>query len=129
VTAPPARQPPFAATSKEHAFYAAMALVLVVLVAGGFAPSFFMRDVSIAGPVASPVLVHGIAGTAWVLLFAAQIALVATHRAASHRRAGWAGAVVTVAFVASGAAQTAHGARGRRSYRPRRSDGCSVSSA
>jgi hypothetical protein len=93
VTASPARRPP-----REHAFYAAMALVLVVLVAAGFAPSFFVRDVSVAGPLPWPVIVHGIAGTAWVLLFAAQIA-----RVASHRGAGWAAAVVTALFVASGA--------------------------
>jgi hypothetical protein len=115
VTAPPARRPPFAAAPREHAFYAAMALVLVVLVAAGFAPSFFVRDVSVAGPLASRVLVHGIAGTAWVLLFAAQIALIATHRVAWHRRAGWGAAVVTGVFVASGtlviaALERSHGA-------------------
>jgi hypothetical protein len=115
VTAPPARRPPLAAAPPEHAFYAAMALVLVVLVAAGFAPSFFVRDVSVAGPLAPSVLVHGIAGTAWVLLFAAQIALVATHRVAWHRRAGWGAAVVTAVFVASGtlviaALERGHGA-------------------
>ena len=92
-----------------------MALVLVVLVAAGFAPSFFVRDVSVAGPLPSPVVVHGIAGTAWLLLFAAQIALIAARQIAWHRRAGWAAAAVTAVFVASGglviaALERSHGA-------------------
>jgi uncharacterized membrane protein YozB (DUF420 family) len=109
VTASPEpRQPPFASAARlEHAFYFGMALVLVALVATGFAPTFFARDVSVAGPLSSPVLVHGIAGTVWVLLFAAQVALIATRRVAWHRRVGLAAAAVTVAFVVSGALVTA----------------------
>ena len=104
MTATPDPRQPFAAAARfEHAFYSGSALVLVALVATGFATTFYVRDVSVAGPLPPPVLVHGIAGTAWVLLFAVQIALVATHRVAWHRRAGWAAAVVTVVFVASGA--------------------------
>jgi hypothetical protein len=98
-----ARQPFAAGAPLEHAFYCAMALVLVVLVAAGFAPTFFARDVSAAGPLPLPVLVHGIAGTAWVLLFATQAALVATRRVSLHRRVGLVVAAVTIAFVASGA--------------------------
>jgi hypothetical protein len=95
---------PFAAPARlEHAFYLAAALVLVALAAAGFAPTFFVRDVAVVGPLPWPALVHGIAGTAWLLLFAAQTALIAARRAAWHRRAGWAVAAVTAAFVASGA--------------------------
>jgi hypothetical protein len=62
-----------------------------------------------------PALAHGIAGTVWMILFAAQTGLIATRRAAWHRRAGWAIAVVTTAFVASGvvviaALERSHGA-------------------
>ncbi len=99
-----APRPAFATRAPlEHLFYCAMALVLVVLVAAGFAPTFFARDVSAAGPLPPPVLVHGIAGTAWVLLFATQTGLVATHRVSLHRRVGLVVAAVTIAFVASGA--------------------------
>jgi uncharacterized membrane protein len=60
-------------------------------------------------------LFHGLAGTAWVLLFAAQTALVATRRVAWHRRLGWLAAAVSVLFVASGvvvvvALEQSHGA-------------------
>jgi len=116
VTAIPDARQPFAAPARfEHAFYSGAALVLAALVATGFAPTFYVRDVSVAGPLPSPVLVHGIAGTAWVLLFAVQVALVATRRVAWHRRAGWLAAVVAVVFVASGvlviaALERSHGA-------------------
>jgi hypothetical protein len=112
---PEARQGSFATTPFEHAFYFGIALVLLVLVAAGFAPTFYARDVSVAGPLPSALLVHGLAGTAWVLLFAAQVALIAMRRVAWHRRAGWVLGVVTVAFVASGvlvttALERSHGA-------------------
>jgi hypothetical protein len=104
VTAPLDARQPFAAPARlEHAFYSGFGVVLVALVAAGFGPTFFVRDVSVAGPLPWPALVHGIAGTAWVLMFAAQTALVATRRVAWHRRAGWALAAVTAAFIASGA--------------------------
>jgi len=104
---PEARQVLFATAPFEHAFYFGIALVLVVLVAAGFAPTFYARDVSLAGPLPSAVLAHGLAGTAWVLLFAAQVALVATHREAWHRRAGWLAAAVTAVFVVTGVLVTA----------------------
>ena len=98
-----ASQPPsFVPARFEHAFYGGVALVLLALVAAGFAPTFFVRDVAILGPLSSAVLVHGIAGTAWLLLFAFQIGLVAAGRVAWHRRLGLAAAAVAVVFVASG---------------------------
>lgn len=86
----------------DRAFYPAMALVLAVLVAAGFMPTFFARDSAALGPMSVPVLVHGVTGTAWVLLFLAQTVLVAAQRVAWHRRLGWLGAAVTAAFVVSG---------------------------
>ena len=107
------RQSPFAAPAHyEHAFFAGMALVLLALVAAGFTPTFFARDVSVLGPLASPVLVHGVAGTVWLLLFAAQVALVATGRVVWHRRLGLAAAAVAVVFVASGVVVIANLERG-----------------
>ncbi len=104
MTAPSDAWQPFAAPARfEHAFYLGLGVVLVALVATGFAPTFFVRDVSVAGPLPWPALAHGIAGTAWIILFATQTALIAAHRAAWHRLAGWAAAALSAAFVASGA--------------------------
>jgi MFS family permease len=99
VTLPEAQQSP-----REHAFYLSMALLLVALSAAGFAPTFFARDVAALGPLPVPALVHGIFGTAFVGLLAAQTALIATRRVALHRSLGVAGAAIGVAFVVSGAA-------------------------
>ena len=101
---PGASQSRFTASARfEHTFYVSAALVLLALVAAGFAPTFFARDVSVLGPLPSAVLVHGIAGTAWLLLFATQVALVATRWVVWHRRLGLVAAAVAVVFVASGA--------------------------
>jgi MFS family permease len=104
VTASPeARASAFAAAAPfEHAFYVGMALALVVLVAAGFAPTFFARSLTEAGPLPLLIVLHGVFGTAWVLLFAAQTSLVAARRIAWHRRLGWVAAAVAIAFVASG---------------------------
>ena len=78
--------------------------MLLVLVTAGFAPTFFARSANgLLGPLPLPVLVHGVAGTAWVLLFAAQTALVAAARVAWHRRLGWLAAAAAIVLVASGA--------------------------
>lgn len=80
-----------------------MALVLAALVAAGFAPTFYARSAFESfGPLPVPVLVHGAIGTAWVLLFAAQIGCIATRHVEWHRRLGWLAAALTVAFVAAG---------------------------
>lgn len=106
--------PPTAARA-DRVFYPAMALVLAVLAAAGFRPTFFVRDSAVLGPLSLPALVHGVAGTAWLLLFVVQTALVAARRIAWHRWLGWLGAAATVAFVASGvlviaALERSHGA-------------------
>jgi len=109
VTALPSAPQRFAAPARfEHAFYVSAALVLLALAAAGFAPTFFARDVSALGPLPATALVHGIAGTAWLLLFATQIVLVATRHVAWHRRLGLVVAAVTIVFVASGIAVTAN---------------------
>ena len=52
------------------------------------------------------VLLHGVAGTLFVLVFAAQSWLIAAGRASWHRKFGVAGAMLAAAFVASGIAVT-----------------------
>jgi hypothetical protein len=62
-----------AASPQDRRFYFTMALLLVVLVAAGFAPSFYVRGWLDEAPQLPPaVRVHGVVGTAWVLLFAIQ---------------------------------------------------------
>jgi hypothetical protein len=84
-----------------------MALALAMLIAAGFTPTFFARSrLEGAAPLALPVLLHGLCGTTWVALFGVQTGLVAARRLGWHRRIGWAVALVSAAFVASGVAVT-----------------------
>jgi hypothetical protein len=98
----------------EHAFYCGAALVLLALALAGFTPTFFARDVAVLGPLPPAALVHGIAGTAWLALFALQAALVAARRVAWHRRLGLVVAAMAIGFVASGAVVMANLERGAR---------------
>jgi len=93
-----------ATSPHDRRFYAAMALLLVLLAGAGFAPTFYARDgFTGAAPLPLAVQVHGAVGTAWVLLFAIQSGLMALRRVQWHRRVGVVGAMLSVAFVLSGA--------------------------
>lgn len=95
------------ASSPDRWFYSAMALVLAALALAGFAPTFYTRPwLPDAAPLPTAVLWHGLAGTAWVSLFAAQTLLIARRRVEWHRRLGLLGAALSVVFVASGLAVT-----------------------
>jgi hypothetical protein len=90
-------------------FYSGTALVMALIVFAGFAPTFYLRSV-FGGPVSvtglaaiTPVvLAHGIVFTAWVALFVAQTALIATRNVAVHRRVGLASVGLAAAMVAVG---------------------------
>lgn len=98
---------------QDHKFYPAMATVLAVLVFAGFTPSFYARGWSGgAAPLASPVFLHGVAGTMFVLVFAVQSWLVAFGRISWHRRLGVAGALLAALFLASGIVVTLNLERG-----------------
>src|SRR5258708_18056314 len=81
-----------------------MASILVVIVAVGFAPSFYLRSYLAAAPPASahqplPMVVyaHGVVLTLWFLLFLVQTILVASRRVPVHRFLGVVGAALAVA--------------------------------
>jgi hypothetical protein len=94
---------------QDRQFYLAMAIVLSVLVFAGFTPSFYARDWSSdAAPLALPVLLHGLAGTLFVLVFAVQSWLIAVRRLPWHRNLGVVGALLAAVFVGSGIAVTAN---------------------
>ena len=86
-------------------FFVCLASILIVIVAVGFAPSFYLRSIMNTAPIARPslpgyLIVHGIALSAWYLLFLTQTFLVASKRTRIHRSLGIAGAVLAV-FVFS----------------------------
>lgn len=86
----------------DHRFFTGMAVVAALVAFIGFAPSYYLRAFSTAPPLTALVHLHGVAATAWMLLFVAQTSLVAAGRTALHRRLGIAGVVVAVLVVVVG---------------------------
>jgi hypothetical protein len=83
-----------------------MASVLLVIVAVGFAPSFYLPGIlrpeqAAAGGLNLPpyIVLHGIVLTLWYLLLLTQSLLVATRRVRIHRTLGMGGAALAAALV------------------------------
>jgi hypothetical protein len=107
------KQPPMGKPPGK--FYVGSAMVLLLVVIVGFAPTFYLRA-AFGGPEFSwrggvpalswRVIVHGVILTAWFLVLALQAALVARRRTGLHRTLGWAGAAIGLAVVVSGGMAT-----------------------
>ena len=87
-------------------FFVWMAFALVIIVAVGFAPSFYLPSVirpeqSAAGKYSFPayIVLHGILLSLWFLLLLTQAVLVATKRVHIHRLMGIAGVAIAAALV------------------------------
>ena len=81
-----------------------MATVLAGVIFAGFVPTFFARRAyPDLPPLSGLALLHGVAGTLYLVLFVAQAWLVTADRRDSHRRLGVWGAVLAVLFVLSAA--------------------------
>ncbi len=94
--------------SHEHWFFSLLALLLLATVFAGFAPTYYL-----AGIVPAPdpsrltlpstiIRVHAVVATLWMLLFAAQVSLVAARRVHLHRRLGVLGFLLAVLMVVTG---------------------------
>lgn len=80
-----------------------MAVAVVVAVSVGFAPTYFLRSRFQTTGLPLYLQVHGLAFSAWVVLFTAQTLLVAARRTDVHRRLGWAGVALAVVMVVAAA--------------------------
>jgi hypothetical protein len=90
--------------NSDRRFFAAMAIVMAVVTFVGFAPSYYLAPVFNARPLSMLVHVHGVAFTAWVLLYVVQTGLISAGRTDIHRIVGPAGVVLAVAMVPLGVA-------------------------
>jgi hypothetical protein len=85
-----------------------MALLIVALTLGGFAPSFFLRGIVEPRfplrPISVAAVLHGLAATAWLTLFAAQVSLVSLKKLHVHRRLAGLGLLLTAAVFMTGVA-------------------------
>lgn len=103
----------------ERRFFSAMALAALAAVFVGFATSYYLWPITRAlddtagqgPPFPLIVHVHAMAFTTWILLFVAQVRLIAGGRRDVHRRLGVAGAWLVPILVVTGLMTAVRGAR------------------
>ncbi len=97
-------RPTAGSTVSERRFFTGIALAMLATVLVGFARSFFLRPLfpDWPSPPESIFYVHGVAFTAWVVLFLVQALLVGGGRTDLHRRIGPYGAVLAAVMVVLG---------------------------
>lgn len=90
---------------REHLFFWLVSGTVLLIVFAGFAPTYYLHlRAWFDAPTLTPLVhLHGLVFTAWVMLFAVQVRLVMTGRAALHRRVGRYGAWLGLAMVLLGA--------------------------
>jgi hypothetical protein len=82
----------------RNRFYAAFAVALAVFTLVAFARTYYLRHWFDVPPITVLIHLHGIAFTAWVVLFVIQTRLIAAQNYRTHMQLGIAG-VVVAAFV------------------------------
>src|SRR5271155_1599791 len=86
----------------DHVFFSGMALLLLVTIFVGFAPTYYLAGVFHA-PLPSLIIhLHGAAFTCWILLLVTQTSLVAGGRVDIHRQLGIAGFLLACLMVILG---------------------------
>jgi hypothetical protein len=86
----------------DRAFYRGVSIAFLVTALVGFARTYFLKA-AFHTPALTPLMhVHGLVGTAWLVLLVAQTSLVSAGRADLHMKLGIAGALVAAAFVPLG---------------------------
>jgi hypothetical protein len=71
-------------------FFVAMAVLMILIVFAGFAPSFFLRSAFHPDHELSILLhIHGLVFSAWIILFLVQTTLIAKGSRTVHQRLGW----------------------------------------
>jgi uncharacterized membrane protein YozB (DUF420 family) len=92
----------------DRVFYSSLAIVMALTVLVGFGQTYYLRLLSgtpttLTGGAITPIVqLHGIAFSAWVLLFVAQTLLVASRRVHVHRRLGFASIALAATMVVVG---------------------------
>ena len=104
------------ARRNTHVFYAWVAVAAASIIFAGFARTFYLRSISGAPPLSPLLFTHGIVMTMWMVLFIAQVLLVAARHTELHRRLGVVGLVLAVLVICVGVAASIDA--GRRGASP-----------
>lgn len=94
---------PAGGISRDRWFYTGMMLAMALTAFAGFAPSFYLRSPTYAGPpLTSLVQFHGAIMTLWLLGSILQTSLIAARNTSLHRMLGWVFASLAVLIVVTG---------------------------
>ncbi len=88
---------------RRNRFFVWIAVAMLLVVALGFGPSFYLRPWGTGQPLPVYLIVHGLTLSAWYLLFLAQAVLVSAGRRDLHGRLGIAGVALAAGVVVTGA--------------------------
>lgn len=98
-----AMNPGMQTTVRDRRLYIWAAALIPVIVLAGFARTYYLKGF-FGNPPLPGLLVHlhGLVMTSWVVLFVAQVSLVATGRTRTHQRLGVLGAILAALIVIVG---------------------------
>jgi hypothetical protein len=86
----------------DHFFFSGVALLTLVAVFVGFAPTYYLAGVFHA-PLPSKIIhIHAVVFSCWILLFIIQVSLASVHRIDIHRQLGVAGFLLAGGMVVIG---------------------------
>jgi len=95
----------------ERRFFAWLAASIAILVFVGFARTYYLHSFFDTPKLSTFLHVHGAIMTGWIVLFAAQTFLIASHRVPIHRALGMFGAGYAALVVIMGCTATVLAAR------------------
>jgi hypothetical protein len=90
--------------TRDRWFFGGMAIVAALTVFGGFAPTYYLKELYGTPTLSTVRHLHGITFTLWMVLFLVQPALISARRTAWHRRVGIAGTLLAGAMLLTGTA-------------------------
>ena len=88
-----------ATVSRRSWFYSAMGFAIAIIVAVGFARTYYLKAWLHPRPLTLRLHLHGLMLTSWIVLFLVQTGLIAASRITAHRRLGLAGAALAALAV------------------------------
>lgn len=94
---------PATSISRDRLFFTGMTLAMTLTAFAGFAPSFYLRSSSFAGPPLSWfVIFHASLMTIWMIAGVLQASLIALRNTQLHRTLGWVFATLALLIVVTG---------------------------
>jgi hypothetical protein len=93
---------PIARPAGERRVYTWAALVALLFVFAGFAPTYYLKGAFGTPELSTIKHVHGLVMTAWFVFFFVQVRLVATGNTLTHRKVGVIGVVLALMVVTAG---------------------------